>query len=378
MDRNDEISTMAPIKDEVHLRRTITLPGAVAIGFTNIIGAGIFVSPKGVIAGTGSVGVCLLVWAVCGVLSLIGAMSLAEIGTMMPVSGGLYIYINEIYGDLPGFLVQWVNIVLQQSSSQALCFLVVANYCLKPFFPGSCDVPVTLVRIIAFVANGLVAYINSRSVKLVSQTQVLFTVLNLVSFCVIITIGAMHLAQGSTENFENIFSGSHYESIGLAFYAGLYSYAGWQIRLVYFRHGRYFNIRISLWYFVDHLEDEFCSRQKGSSAAIVCQHTRPEGDSPTGIFAFDFHQQILFQVNILLPITFVIACIFLIIMSTMASPTDNAVGLGISLLGVPVYYIFVKRRCKVKKLSQIWDRFSVFTQKLLLVVPERLPSNDVK
>lgn len=115
-----------------------------------IIGAGIFVSPTGVLRFAGSTGMALVVWAACGLISMVGAMCYAELGTMIPKSGGDYAYIFSAFGPLPAFLFLWVALLIIQPTSNAIAGITFANYILEPIYAG-CSPPDNAVRLVAAV-----------------------------------------------------------------------------------------------------------------------------------------------------------------------------------------------------------------------------------
>ena len=144
---------MIAIEEKIELKKTVSVFSGCAYIMGTIIGSGIFVSPKGVIADSGSVGSALLIWAFCGIIVLIGALCYAELGTLIPRTGGPYEYIREAFGDLPAFLYCWALVMIVLPTGNAVIALTFAYYCIQPFFPH-CESPESAVIILAALALG--------------------------------------------------------------------------------------------------------------------------------------------------------------------------------------------------------------------------------
>ena len=132
----------------VRLKKQINLFQAVCIIVGIIIGSGIFVSPVGILLNVKSVGMSIVMWAVCGVFSALCALCFAELGACIPESGGEYIYIKRAFGDFPGFLAMWINFVVICPVCVAASCLIFATYILRPLYPD-CDPPSTSIRLLA-------------------------------------------------------------------------------------------------------------------------------------------------------------------------------------------------------------------------------------
>ena len=86
----------------------------------SVIGSGIFLTPGLILRQLGgSVGYSLLVWLLGGVLSLLGALTYAELAAANPEAGGLYCYIRDAFGRLPAFLYGWSLLLVIASATIA-------------------------------------------------------------------------------------------------------------------------------------------------------------------------------------------------------------------------------------------------------------------
>ncbi|XP_054282679.1 Y+L amino acid transporter 2 [Macrosteles quadrilineatus] len=227
-----ELLPMRPVEDKpssgIQLKKELGLLDGVAIIVGVIIGAGIFVSPKGVLVSSGSIGLGLVVWILSGVLSMIGALCYAELGTMIPKSGGDYAYISEAFGPLPAFLYLWVALLVIVPTGNAITALTFAQYILQPMWTN-CDPPYEAIRLLAAVITCLLTAINCYNVKWATRVQDVFTATKILALVVIVLAGLWFLLSGETGNVSKPFEGTNFEPgyIALSFYSGLFSYAGW-------------------------------------------------------------------------------------------------------------------------------------------------------
>lgn len=134
----------------VGLKPKMTLFNGITVIVGSIIGSGIFISPTGVLAHTGSVGMALVVWILSGIFSMIGAYCYAELGCMIQKTGADYAYIMVTFGPFLAFMRLWVECLIVRPCSQTIVALTFSAYIMKPFFP-TCDSPDVSARLLAAV-----------------------------------------------------------------------------------------------------------------------------------------------------------------------------------------------------------------------------------
>uniref|UniRef100_A0A4W4G0A9 Cystine/glutamate transporter n=1 Tax=Electrophorus electricus TaxID=8005 RepID=A0A4W4G0A9_ELEEL len=211
---------------KVELKRKVTVLRGISIIVGTIIGAGIFISPKGILKNSGSVGMSLVVWVTCGVLSLFGALCYAELGTSIKKSGGHYTYILEAFGPQMAFMRLWADMIAIRPAGLAVIALAFGRYILEPIFMP-CGVPETAIKLttaIGISKFNLHYWTNKKN----NLTPNSFSYLDQALLHVAVTCLVCYVL-GETKNFQNAFEVGAVEFMGLplAFYSGMYAYAGW-------------------------------------------------------------------------------------------------------------------------------------------------------
>ncbi|RZC22676.1 b(0,+)-type amino acid transporter 1-like, partial [Asbolus verrucosus] len=239
-------STKTSLNEGVQLKRELGLFSAINLILAVMIGSGIFVSPASALEHSGSVGMCLLVWIICGIVSLLGALAFAELGTVVPRSGAEYAYfidsfgpLHKFWGQLPAFIYSWVMIIIIRPAEVAVIILTFSEYLCQPILDLLCirnsEESEKVIKAIALVALGkndvmsIITYINISSVKFYVKVQNIFGGFKVFACLIVIFGGLYEIFKGNTENLNKGFEGTNYspKSIALAFYSGLWAYDGW-------------------------------------------------------------------------------------------------------------------------------------------------------
>src|SRR5688572_2076667 len=146
------------------LVRRLGLWSSVGIVIGVTIGSGIFRTPAGIAARVPDPAWMLAVWLIGGLISLCGALSVAELAASLPQTGGWYVYLRESWGRLAAFLFGWSELVLIRASSAGAIATVFSEYFLRSlgYDPVQYDAATDYIAAAAIMSA---AVINVRGVQ---------------------------------------------------------------------------------------------------------------------------------------------------------------------------------------------------------------------
>ena len=196
------------------------------INVGGILGSGIFMVPATVALYTASSSLFFMVWILGGIISLFGALSVAELGAAMPRAGGQYVYLNEAYGPIWGYLYGWSAVAVINTASIAAVGVAFAEY--LSFFTSLSSFDIKSIAIVSII---ILTIINVIDVKSGARFQNWFTFTKIASIIIVILLG-LFLDGGSTQNLSPFFNDqSSFSSLvgplGLAMVAVLWTFDGW-------------------------------------------------------------------------------------------------------------------------------------------------------
>jgi basic amino acid/polyamine antiporter, APA family len=206
------------------LRRSMGLAAATSMVVGIIVGASIFVQPSEVTRLVPNRNGVILAWLVAGVLTLCAALVCAELARLFPDTGGVYVFLKQIYSPALGFLWGWTMFFVMHAGILAAIAVVLARY--LGYFFGFGDAG---VRLLAIAAILLVSFIQYLGVKPGSAVQVILTAAKI---CAVALLCGLIFTLGKGAHHDVIASADqpvHFASFGLAVAAGLFAFGGWHM-----------------------------------------------------------------------------------------------------------------------------------------------------
>ncbi|XP_036621599.1 solute carrier family 7 member 13 [Trichosurus vulpecula] len=218
-------------RNKTQLQRAIGYFHGVTFLLSTIIGAGIFIAPKGVLKYSSlHVGVTLIIWAVCAVVSVISALTYAEVGTTFPRSGAQYYFLKKSLGSPFVFFCLWTGFFTTPAGIASRTLLL-TEYVIQPFYPG-CSAPTLPKKCLALAILWSLGILGVQGVKKVTWFQTISTMMKTTVLCLIALNGAVLLVirKENLIRLGDAFSSDlpNISQIPEAFFQGLYAYTGWE------------------------------------------------------------------------------------------------------------------------------------------------------
>ncbi|XP_020851404.1 solute carrier family 7 member 13 [Phascolarctos cinereus] len=217
-------------RNKTQLQRAVGYFHGVTFILSITIGAGIFIAPKGVLKYSSlHVGITLSIWVACAVVSMINALTYAELGTTFPRSGAQYYFLKRSLGAPFFFFCFWTDL-FTIPAGMATRTLLLAEYVIQPFYPG-CSAPTLPKKCLALAILWSLGILGVQGVKKITWFQTISTAMKTTVLCFIALNGAvLVIRKENLIRLGDAFSSElpNLSQIPEAFFQGLYAYSGWQ------------------------------------------------------------------------------------------------------------------------------------------------------
>lgn len=202
------------------LLRAFGVAFGVAVAVGNTIGGGILRTPGQIASYLPDALLFMGVWVLGGLYALLGAISLAELGAMIPRSGGQTVFVRRALGGYPGFAVGWSDWI-STCTSTAFIAIVVGEYTVS-LVPGLTP----FATLVAAAAALFFALLHSGGVRIAGQTQILTSAVKALAFLLLIA-ACFLLRDSRAPEAAPIAAPAFGLALVLALQAVIYTYDGW-------------------------------------------------------------------------------------------------------------------------------------------------------
>jgi APA family basic amino acid/polyamine antiporter len=188
----------APVQAQTHdLRRVIGLAGGIALIVGITIGGGIFRKPPTIAALVPNPLVIMGLWTAFGLISICGALAVAELSSLLPQAGGVYVFLREAYGDAAAFVFGWLYVLVTTPTAVAALAAVFSEFLLNLL---GMPVDAAKVQMIAIAAIAVLTCANVLGARVGAAVSEVTTLVKVAALAAII-LGAFLLGRGSLSHF---------------------------------------------------------------------------------------------------------------------------------------------------------------------------------
>lgn len=227
--KSDTIPLCPKMTEKPQVKRVISGWNAGMFIMCSTIGSGIFISPKAVLAGTGSPGMAVIFWALGGFVFTLNAFIYAELALTFPEMGSDYVFLYHGLGDLPAFIFMWTALVFESTSSRCVTSLTVGLYTCSLFW-NHVDSLWQVQVLIAILTLCVLTFIHCRGTLEAVWVSSLLTYSKLVGIAVIIGTALYQIfnIHHGIPNVDKWFQNTTQILDGFvqAFYATYWAYSG--------------------------------------------------------------------------------------------------------------------------------------------------------